>query len=107
MTQTGDMQRAGRRAVLIRSANILHGRRAAWPWSGYRHLMLLGLVLLLSILLVTTGCISYTPYQRSSPRAGTSSARQHAPVRNKARAPVTPPKPVTPPQGEEQGGRIF
>jgi len=93
--------------VLLRLANILQSLRAAWPWSGYRHLLLLGLVLLLSILLATTGCVGYTTYQRSSPRGGTSSVRQHAPTRNKTRTPVTPQKPATPPQEEEQGGRVF
>lgn len=95
------------RARLIRSAHVVHGLRISWPWPGYRHLMWMGLVLLLGLLLVTTGCVVPYYYQRSSPRAGTSSARQNAPVRNKAKAPVTPPKPATPPQGEEEGGRIF
>ena len=93
--------------VLIRSANIMHDILAPWPRQGYRNLMSVGIVLLLGMILVTAGCAGPTVRQRSSSRGGVSSARQNAPIRSKARAPVTPPKPTAPPQGEEEGGRIF
>ena len=87
-------------AVLIRSANIMQAVLAPWPRQGYRNLMSTGIVLLLGMILVTAGCAGPTARQRSSARVGVSSARQNAPIRSKARAPVTPPK-------EEEGGRIF
>jgi len=94
-------------AVLIRSANIMHDVPAPRPRQGSRNLMSMGIVLLLGMILVTAGCAGPPVRQRSSSRVGVSSARQNAPIRNKARAPVTPPKPAAPPQGEEEGGRIF
>ena len=92
------------RAALIRSASCRGGVPAPRPRPGHSRLMRLGLGLLL-VVFTTTGCIRLATYQRPTSRA--YSTRSNAATRSKARAPVTTDKPTAPPQGEEEGGRVF
>lgn len=94
-------------------------------WQGYCRLMQRGVLLLLVLVCLTTGCtgsrareqatvaVPPAPESIAVNRASSTKAKLSTPPRNKARAPVTAVKPVAAPspapqqQGEEQEGRIF
>ena len=78
----------------------------------YRTVLRRGVVCLLVLVCIATGCARSTPQNQSS----SPSVRQSTPPRSKAKAPVTtvrpkatpqPAQPAQPQQGEEQGGRVF
>jgi hypothetical protein len=118
------------RVTLIQSATVMQGVGTLWLHE-YRTLMPMGLLLLLVMVLSTTGCAKSTAGQPSSPGVDISSGtqkppvqsspsvhisrtpqkhppvRQNPPIRSKARAPVPTSKPAIPPPAEEQGGRVF